>query len=253
MINLLLEDISFSYQEEEKTLDHISFSLTEDDFLCVFGASGSGKTTLLKVIAGLLTQDEGNVFIHDELQNAIPAYKRKIGYVFQEPKLYPHLTVYENLMLGIKHMKLSFTEKDNLIKKLMKTFHLLPFMNIKPKYLSLGEQEKVALAKVFLVNEDIYLLDEAMSGLDTLSRKKVLKYIKKIKEENHAPMIYVSHDEENVPSFATKVLILKEGKVLFFNTLEEMNNHPTHIEVLHYFNEHYNQLSIKVMNHKMFY
>ena len=68
MINLLLEDISFSYQEEEKTLDHISFSLTEDDFLCVFGASGSGKTTLLKVIAGLLIQDEGNVFIHNELQ-----------------------------------------------------------------------------------------------------------------------------------------------------------------------------------------
>lgn len=253
MINLLLEDISFSYQEEEKALDHISFSLTEDDFLCVFGASGSGKTTLLKVIAGLLIQDEGNVFIHNELQNAIPAYKRKIGYVFQEPKLYPHLTVYENLMLGIKHMKLSFVEKDNLIKKLMKTFHLLPFMNIKPKYLSLGEQEKVALAKVFLVPEDVYLLDEAMSGLDALSRKKVLKYIKRIKEENHAPMIYVSHDEENVPSFATKVLILKEGKVLFFNTLEEMNHHPTHIDVLHYFNEHYNQLSIKVMNHKMFY
>ena len=112
MINLLLEDISFSYQEEEKALDHISFSLTEDDFLCVFGASGSGKTTLLKVIAGLLIQDEGNVFIHNELQNAIPAYKRKIGYVFQEPKLYPHLTVYENLMLGIKHMKLSFVEQE---------------------------------------------------------------------------------------------------------------------------------------------
>ena len=92
-----------------------------------------------------------------------------------------------------------------------------------------------------------------MSGLDTLSRKKVLRYIKKVREENHVPMIYVSHDEENVPSFATKVLILKEGKVLFFNTLEEMNHHPTHIDVLHYFNEHYNQLSIKVINHKMFY
>ena len=199
--------------ENEKVLDDISFNLNSDDFLCVLGESGSGKTTLLKLIAGLLIPDEGNIIINEDNQNFVPAHKRKIGYVFQEPKLYTHLTVYENLMLGIKHIKLTFEEKDLLIKKLMKAFHLLSFMNIKPRYLSYGEQEKVALAKVFLVQEDLYLFDEAMSGLDTLSKKRTLNYINKIKKENHAPMIYVSHDEENIPSFTTKVLIFKNGKI----------------------------------------
>ncbi len=253
MNNLIVKNVSFSYLENEKVLDDISFNLNSDDFLCVLGESGSGKTTLLKLIAGLLIPDEGNIIINEDNQNFVPAHKRKIGYVFQEPKLYTHLTVYENLMLGIKHIKLTFEEKDLLIKKLMKAFHLLSFMNIKPRYLSYGEQEKVALAKVFLVQEDLYLFDEAMSGLDTLSKKRTLNYINKIKKENHAPMIYVSHDEENIPSFTTKVLIFKNGKILFFNTLDEMYNHPTHIDILHYSDEKYNYLPIKTISNKLYY
>lgn len=253
MFNLHLENVSFSYKEGDFALKNISFSLEDHDFLCVFGASGSGKTTLLKVIAGLFDPQKGTIELHHEMLSDIPSHKRKIGYVFQEPKLYPHLTIYENLMLGIKHSSLSFSEKDQLIKNRMKAFHLLPFMNIKPKYLSLGEQEKVALAKVFLVQEDLYLFDEAMSGLDALSRKKVLRYINKIRDENHAPMIYVTHDEENIPSFTTKVLILKDGEILFFNTLDEMLLHPTHIDVLNYTSERYNHLPIKVIDQQIYY
>lgn len=248
---LVVSDISFSYNDKETILDKISFSLNEDDILVILGASGDGKTTLLRIISGSLIENNGDVFIKGISQKKIVAHKRNIAYLFQQVNLYNHLSIYENLMFGFKKQKLSFDEKDIRIKQMLKRLNLVKYVNLKTKYLSLGQQQKTAIGKAFLSNADLFLFDEPFSSLDEVSRQEFLEILKEEKKNNHVPFIYVTHDYEDAYKIATKVLILKKGKILQFGGFKEVINDPHSIDVFNYIGERINKISAYIKNNQI--
>lgn len=248
---LVVSDISFSYDDKETILDNISFSLNEDDILVILGASGDGKTTLLRIISGSLIENTGDVFIKGISQKKIVAHKRNIAYLFQQVNLYNHLSIYENLMFGFKKQKLSFDEKDIRIKQMLKRLNLVKYVNLKTKYLSLGQQQKTAIGKAFLSNADLFLFDEPFSSLDEISRQEFLEILKEEKKNNHVPFIYVTHDYEDAYKIATKVLILKKGKILQFGDFKEVINDPHSIGVFDYIGERINKISACIENNQI--
>lgn len=249
---LVVDNISFSYDNKENILENISFSLNEDDILVILGASGDGKTTLLRVLSGALIENNGDVYIKGISQKKIVAHKRNIAYIFQQVNLYNHLSIYENLMYGFKKQKLSFEEKDIQIKKMLKKLNLVKFVNLKTKYLSLGQQQKTAIGKAFLSNADLFLFDEPFSALDENSRQEFLEILKEEKKHNSVPFIYVTHDYEDAYKIATKVLILKKGNILQFGNFIEVINNPYSIDVLDFIGEKNNKLSAYLENNKIY-
>ena len=239
---LIVDNISFSYDQKEEILTNVSFSLDRDDTLVILGASGDGKTTLLRVIAGSLVEENGDVYINGESQASIPAHKRNIAYLFQQVNLYSHLSIYENLMFGFKKQKISFEEKDIRVKKILQRLKISKFVNLKPKFLSLGQQQKIAIGKALLSNADLYLFDEPFSALDQNSRYEFLELLKEEKSSINVPFIYVTHEKDDAYKIATKILILKEGKVLQFGTIEEITNNPSHADVFNFIGERHNHI-----------
>lgn len=250
MNNLEVNKINFSYSKEI-SLENINFSLNNDDFLAVLGKSGSGKTTLLKIISGLLYPDEGEVYLNNENLNKIPAYKRKISMVFQENHLYNNLTIYQNLLLGFKKQKIKDDEKDILIKDVIKKLKITKFLNLKPKHLSMGEQQKIALAKNVLSNDSLYLFDEPFSSLDLKNKEILLDLLIEIKKEKKCPFIYVCHEANDAYKLANKILILKDGKILQFGNINEVISKPKYLEVRDYIGDKLNAFNVFAVNNKI--
>src|SRR5690606_8376658 len=144
------------------------------------GQSGSGKTTLLKIIAGILDVDQGTMYLDNQDITDLPIRKRNIAYVFQEQTLFPHLTIYENILNALKLSKISFREKDIKVKEIAKILDLAKYLNLKPEFLSGGQIQRVALAKAFIRNPKLILLDEPLSHIDESSKRNYRVMIKKL-------------------------------------------------------------------------
>lgn len=251
MSKLEVKNISFSYDNENNVLDDVSFSLTENDFLVILGASGDGKTTLLKIISGLLIQDKGDIIFNDKIINDLFGRERSISYIFQENFLYSHMTIYQNLLIGFKKQKISDEEKDIKIKQILKLLKITKFINLKPKHLSLGERQKISIAKSLLSNDEIYLFDEPFSAIDLQNKNNLLLYLKNSHKEKKKPFIYVTHEQEDAYKIATHILILKKGKVLQFGTINDVNSNPLYLEVRDYFGEKLNVFDIDINKDNM--
>ncbi len=184
----------------------------------VFGPSGSGKTTLINCIAGLVTPDSGEVIIQgntvysSDNHVTIPAYKRRIGYVFQNTALFPHLNVLKNITYGYKltPMELRKIDLDQLIR-LFQTSHLLD-RNIQS--LSGGERQRVALTRALATSPKVVLLDEPMTGLDWKMRGIVLTYLKRIWSELHTSIVIVTHSISDVLSIADDMVMMDAGNLV---------------------------------------
>lgn len=234
-----VKNFSFSYDSKNKIIDDVSFSLCEDDILIIIGPSGDGKTTLLKLMAGLLYEDDGDIFIDGKSQKEIKPCDRKISYLFQNTSLYSSFTIYQNLMMGLKNQKMDDYSKNQLIQNYLHIFKITKFINLKPNVLSNGERQKVAIAKCLLSNDNLYLLDEPFSSLDINSKKDILMAIKAIFKEKKKPIIIVSHDFSDVKDIGSKLLVINKGKVLQFGEINDVINNPISSDV-------YKALNIKV-------
>ncbi len=215
------ENVAFAYGSDERVLDGVSFSISSNDALCIVGASGAGKTTLLKILAGLTVEDGGDVFIDGQSQSKIMPYKRKIGYAFQSPNLYPHITIYQNILTGITD-KLSVEQKDACVKEMLEMFCLTRYVNLKPKYLSEGERQRVQLAKALVSEKDLYLFDEPVSAMDVKGRKRALTTAAEICAARNRPLVYVSHDADCIFGIATKLAVLDGGVISLFGAPAEV-------------------------------
>lgn len=220
-----IEELAFSYGDV-KVFRNVSFGIDNEDLLCVVGISGVGKTSLLKTIAGILYEDEGTVYMNGNDMKEVPSHRRKISFVFQEPNLYPHLTVYQNIDIGIKNREKDILKRHKIVTETMRKFEISRYANLKPKYLSTGEQQKVALAKCFASDDELYLLDEPLCNIDPESKTKIIGLIKEIHKEKGTPFIIVSHDAGDIAKLATKILVLDEGTVLQYGTVEEVFGNP---------------------------
>jgi molybdate transport system ATP-binding protein len=203
-----------------KQLGEFSLSATfesEGRVTGLFGASGAGKTSLVNMIAGLLRPDRGTIAIDgDTLDDTdkgvhVPAYRRRIGYVFQDARLFPHLDVVQNLDYGRRMNRLADDPlQRKRITELLDIGHLL---DRRPGKLSGGERQRVALGRALLSKPRLLLLDEPLGALDEGRRAEILPYLMRLRDEARIPMVYVSHDAAEMRQLATQIVLLQGGRV----------------------------------------
>src|SRR5215472_3124481 len=198
--------------------------------VALFGRSGSGKSTLVHVISGLLAPDAGEVRLDQEVLTdtragiAVPAEERGIGYVFQEPRLFPHLTVAGNLRYGEKRARarapvIGFDEVVALLG-------LEPLLKRSPWQLSGGERQRASLGRALLSQPRLLLLDEPLASLDVARREEVLPHLEALRDRLSIPMVYVSHEFEEVLRLATHLVLLEGGRVVAEGPVDEMSLYP---------------------------
>lgn len=213
---LSIENLSFSYRskkEETKVFQSLDFNLEKETITVLMGESGSGKTTLFRLISGLSYPDSGKIYLKGkDITNDVPQ-TRELALLFQDPVLYPHLTVYQNIMMGLNYFGLKEDEKDIKVKKILALLKLTSRVNYKPRHLSGGEKEKVCLAKAFVREPPLLLLDEPFHSVDPLSKGPLFDILKQLKSEYHSTILMISHNFKEVSNFADKIIILKNGKV----------------------------------------
>ena len=170
---LELKNISFSYEEENKILDKISFNIDSNDFLVLLGSSGCGKTTLLNIIAGLLSQSDGQVLIDGINVDDKDPKSRDVAMVFQNYALYPSMTVYNNIAFPLKNSHKNKSEIDNMVRTVATNLGILDLLQKKPHQLSGGQKQRVAIARAIVRRPKLFLMDEPLSNLDASMRNHV--------------------------------------------------------------------------------
>jgi molybdate transport system ATP-binding protein len=186
----------------------------------LFGASGAGKTSLINIIAGLLKPDRGIIAIDGETLDDtttklhVPAHRRRIGYVFQDARLFPHLDVGQNLDYGrrMNHLADDATQRARVTDLL----DIGGLLDRRPGKLSGGERQRVALGRALLTQPRLLLLDEPLGSLDEERKVEILPYLVRLRDEAGIPMVYVSHDAAEMRELATQVVMLKRGRVTAF-------------------------------------
>src|ERR1700754_2902095 len=197
----------------------------------LFGASGSGKTSLINIIAGLLRPDRGSIAIDNETlddtaaQIHVPAYRRRIGYVFQDARLFPHLDVRGNLDYGRRMNHL--TEDGALWRRVTELLDIGHLLDRRPGRLSGGERQRVALGRALLSQPRLLLLDEPLGSLDEERKEEILPYLVRLRDEAGIPMVYVSHDPSEMRKLAEQIAIIQRGRVMAFGGSEVLPSAST--------------------------
>lgn len=203
---LEIKNISKKYNTidgEIHAIDNISFDINEGEFVVIVGNSGCGKSTLLSILAGLLDKTDGeiNYFIEKPI----------IGYMLQEDALFDHMTIWENVLLGLKILKKVSQENINNVKYLLEKYDLSRFKDKYPRELSGGMKQRVALIRTLAINPDIIFLDEPFSALDFTTRLGVSSDVYQIIKENKKTAIMVTHSIDEAVGLADKVIVLSKS------------------------------------------
>jgi molybdate transport system ATP-binding protein len=199
---------------------------SEGGLTALFGPSGSGKTTVVNVIAGLVRPDrarievDGNVLVDTSRNVFVPPHRRHLGYVFQEPRLFPHLTVGQNLLYGRWFRKSA--ERRTAFDQVVDVLGIAPLLHRRPASLSGGEKQRVALGRAWLASPRLLLMDEPLSSLDAARKDEILPYIERLRDESRIPIVYVSHAIAEVARLATQVVLLEDGRVSSVGTVDEV-------------------------------
>ncbi|WP_294428487.1 ABC transporter ATP-binding protein [uncultured Treponema sp.] len=211
---LELKDLSFSFGNTV-AVDKISLKVEEGSFTTLLGPSGCGKTTLLRLISGFLQPQSGEILIDGINQAGIEVNERKVGMVFQDYALFPHLSVEQNIAYGLKIQKsYSKSEIQDFVSETAYSLGIESLLERFPNELSGGQQQRVALARALVLKPKLLLMDEPLSSLDTKLRTKVREELKEIQQKLKITTIYVTHDQEEALSLSTKIAVLNEGKLL---------------------------------------
>ena len=193
----------------------------------LFGSSGAGKTSLINMIAGLLRPDRGSIAVDGEVLDDtasrvhVPAYRRRIGYVFQDFRLFPHLDVGENLDYGRRMNGIS--EDSARRKRVTDLLDIGGLLDRRPGKLSGGERQRIALGRALLAQPRLLLLDEPLGSLDEERKEEILPYLVRLRDEAGIPMVYVSHDAAELRQLATQIVMLRRGRVTVFGGVKVLS------------------------------
>lgn len=204
---LEIKNLYFSYGKT-LILDNIHLEIEKNKIIAILGDSGSGKSTLLRVISGLEKQDSGDIFIEGKKVNEILPEDRKVGMVFQDYALFPHMTVFENVSFCLKR-----NENKSFAEELMRTTEIYRYKDKYPHELSGGEKQRVALSRALCYRPKIMLLDEPFSNLDETLKSSLRIKIKEILEHYRITTILVTHDKEDAKVIGEKYYYMKTGKI----------------------------------------
>jgi sn-glycerol 3-phosphate transport system ATP-binding protein len=212
MATVTIENVCKSYGQQP-ILDGISLSIERGEFVAVVGPSGCGKSTLLRLVSGLEDVSSGRVLINGECVNKTPAHKRDIAMVFQSYALYPHMTVYDNMAYGLKLRGMASQDILKRVTEVAAMLKLTNYLQRKPQALSGGQRQRVAMGRAIVRAPAVFLFDEPLSNLDTKLRTEMRHEIKKLHQQLHTTCLYVTHDQTEAMTMASRVLVLNQGKV----------------------------------------
>lgn len=212
MSNLKLSALRKNFGEVE-TLRGIDLDILDGEFLVFVGPSGCGKSTMLRCIAGLEEITSGELYIDDKLVNEIPPAKRGIAMVFQSYALYPHMTVAENMAFGLRLAGFTKDEMDAAVQRAAKILQIEHLMDRKPKALSGGQRQRVAIGRAIVRKPGVFLFDEPLSNLDASLRVQMRVELARLHKELKATMVYVTHDQVEAMTLATRVAVFNAGHI----------------------------------------
>ncbi|MCX7871327.1 MAG: ABC transporter ATP-binding protein [bacterium] len=222
---LKVEGLNKFYTKQQVLYD-INFSIDRGVFLAILGPSGCGKTTLLRTIAGLEEADIGKIFINNKDVTNLHPSKRNIAMVFQSYALYPHMTVYDNITIGLRIKNIKKEIIQERLNKVVSILNIGDILNKKPTEISGGQRQRVAVARALVKEPDLFLFDEPLSNLDALLRERAREEIKRILLDLNATTVYVTHDQIEALTMADMILVMNKGKIMQFDTPENIYNKP---------------------------
>lgn len=222
---LELENIHKTY-ERQPLLQGISFTVGQDETVCLLGSSGSGKSTLLRIITGLEEADQGRVLWDGNDIAGTPVHQRRFGLMFQDYALFPHKSVRENVAFGLEMQRIPPREIESRVASALIQVNLNGFESRRVTDLSGGEQQRVALARALAPEPHLLMFDEPLGALDRSLREHLISELRGFLHRSRVPSIYVTHDQEEAFSIADKVLLLHEGKIIQSGPPDEVYSQP---------------------------
>jgi multiple sugar transport system ATP-binding protein len=221
-----LRDVCKIYAGGVKAVDNVNITIEDREFVVFVGPSGCGKTTTLRMIAGLEDISEGELFIEGERMNDTAPKNRNIAMVFQNYALYPHMSVYDNMAFGLKLKKVPKAEINTRVHEAAKLLDIEKFLDRKPRALSGGQRQRAAVGRAIVRNPKVFLFDEPLSNLDAKLRVQMRAELSELHLKLDATMIYVTHDQMEAMTMATKIVVMKDGRVQQIGSPLHLYNHP---------------------------
>lgn len=222
---LEVKNLKKTYNSIEALKD-ISFSIGEKEIVCILGPSGCGKTTILQIIGGFSNSDSGDIILDKEVITNKEPEERPVATVFQSYGLFPHKSVIENIIYGLKFKGYKKNEALDEGRKMLDILNLSGYDNKKVTNLSGGEQQRVALGRALIVKPKLLLLDEPFSNLDTKLRVSMREELLRIRDIFNITMIFVTHDQEDAFSIADKIILMNKGVIEQIDTAREIYLNP---------------------------
>ena len=231
MASVSLKHIYKKYPGGVTAVSDFNLEIKDKEFLVLVGPSGCGKTTTLRMVAGLEEITEGELFIGDQLVNDVAPKDRKIAMVFQNYALYPHMTVFENMAFGLKLNKTPKEEIKRRVEEAARILDITHLLDRKPKALSGGQKQRVALGRAIVRKPKVFLLDEPLSNLDAKLRASMRTELTKLHQSVGTTFIYVTHDQVEAMTMATRIVVMKDGLIQQVDTPQNLYDYPVNIFV----------------------
>lgn len=212
-------------------VENFNLDIKDKEFIVLVGPSGCGKSTTLRMIAGLEEISEGNLYIDGKRVNVVSPKDRDIAMVFQNYALYPHMSVYKNMAFGLKMRKFPKDEIDRRVRNAAKILDLEDYLERKPKALSGGQRQRVALGRAIVRDAKVFLMDEPLSNLDAKLRVQMRSEIIKLHHRLQTTTVYVTHDQTEAMTMATRLVVMKDGVIQQVGTPKEVYEKPANVFV----------------------
>jgi multiple sugar transport system ATP-binding protein len=212
-------------------VDNVSFQVEDKEFLVLVGPSGCGKTTALRLLAGLEEITSGDILIGDRVVNDIAPKDRDIAMVFQSYALYPHLSVFENMAFGLRLKKTPKDEINRRVNQAAEVLGITELLQRKPRQLSGGQRQRVAVGRAIVREPKVFLFDEPLSNLDAKLRVQMRTEISKLHQRLQTTFIYVTHDQVEAMTMATRIAVINKGKLQQIDSPQNLYDHPNNLFV----------------------
>ncbi len=207
-------------------VEEMDLDIEEGTLVTLLGPSGCGKTTILRMIAGLETPTQGDIYIKGKRVNDTPIHKRNLGMIFQNYALFPHKNIFDNVAFGLKYRKVPRDEMRKRVSRALEMVRLPGVENRMPSQLSGGQQQRIALARAIVIEPDVLLMDEPLSALDENLREEMRREVDNLQQMLGVTTIFVTHDQREALSMSDKIVVMKDGIKQQEGSPEEVYNRP---------------------------